>query len=404
MLNFNNLNIFLFILPIYQLLFYVVQLITLKRKIGSSRFPLGFLMLLMLVYLIVNSISYLGYLSVYNYLYIIQIPLLLAIIPTYYLYLGDITNSHTGFFSRMPFVYFLPSVFTLIINAITMAYLNPDETDMFLCPECAVAANDFKVINFTTVIFLMSNVGFIAIQVIITLLNYFKNMQKLINIKKKNSTYLPYFQASWSHIIMLSIISFVVISSIMNLLTPTYNNVLSGIFNLGILVSSGLAGYFSLKQDKMFIEVASIDSVGNNIVNVVNNSNNAIDKSSELVNNEDAKKIIASLQHHLVTDKPYLDRKLGVNELAKALGITKQKLTYVVNVVMETNFYGIINRYRILEAKEMLKNSHTQNYKIDVISQKVGFQSKSSFNACFKKFTGHTPSEFRKANSKLKVH
>ena len=190
----------------------------------------------------------------------------------------------------------------------------------------------------------------------------------------------------------------------MNLLTPTYNNVLSGIFNLGILVSSGLAGYFSLKQDKMFIEVASIDSVGNNIVNVVNNSNNAIDKSSELVNNEDAKKIIASLQHHLVTDKPYLDRKLGVNELAKALGITKQKLTYVVNVVMETNFYGIINRYRILEAKEMLKNSHTQNYKIDVISQKVGFQSKSSFNACFKKFTGHTPSEFRKANSKLKVH
>ncbi|MBC8321787.1 MAG: helix-turn-helix transcriptional regulator [Bacteroidetes bacterium] len=227
-------------------------------------------------------------------------------------------------------------------------------------------------------------------------------MHKLINIRKNNSTYLPYFQPLWSHIIMLSIISFVVISSVMNLSTPTYNNILSAIFNIGILISGGFAGYFSLKQDRLYLEVASMETEEIKVNNSANIVDKVYNKPGEFVSDEEARNIISSLKHHLANDKPYLNRKLGVNELAKKIGITKQKLTYVVNDVMETNFYGIINKYRILEAKEMLKKPHTQNYKIDVISQIVGFQSKSSFNACFKKITGLTPSEFRKNNSKGK--
>jgi len=56
----------------------------------------------------------------------------------------------------------------------------------------------------------------------------------------------------------------------------------------------------------------------------------------------------------------------------------------------------MINKYRVLEAKELLKRPENQNYTIDVISQMAGFKSKSSFNACFKKLTRNTPSEFRK--------
>ena len=65
---------------------------------------------------------------------------------------------------------------------------------------------------------------------------------------------------------------------------------------------------------------------------------------------------------------------------------------------MNTNFYGLINKYRIIEATELLNTDEYFNYKIEAISQMVGFQSKSSFNACFKKIIGETPSEFRKNN------
>ena len=63
---------------------------------------------------------------------------------------------------------------------------------------------------------------------------------------------------------------------------------------------------------------------------------------------------------------------------------------------MDTNFYGLINKHRIIEAKSLLKKPENRAYNIDTIMEMVGFQSKSSFNGCFKKMTGKTPSEFRK--------
>ncbi|NTV84457.1 MAG: AraC family transcriptional regulator, partial [Bacteroidales bacterium] len=61
-------------------------------------------------------------------------------------------------------------------------------------------------------------------------------------------------------------------------------------------------------------------------------------------------------------------------------------------------FYGVINEYRIKEAEELLLKDSLNQMKIEVLGEMVGFQSKSSFNACFKKVTGMTPSEFRMKN------
>jgi len=185
----------------------------------------------------------------------------------------------------------------------------------------------------------------------------------------------------------------------MNLLTPTYNHFLSSVINIGLLISGGLAGYFGLKQDKLYVEVASVNAEGfkiNDVDNVAPKTNDMYNET--IISDEEVLNITSQLQHHLVNDKPYIDKELRVIDLAKRIGTSKQKLTYVINNVMETNFYGIMNKYRVIEAKELLKQPKNKNYNIDVISEMAGFQSKSSFNACFKKVTGQTPSEFRKNN------
>jgi len=71
MLNISTLNIIFFILPVYQLLYYAVQLFTLRKRNNPSRVPLGFLMLLMLLYLVINAITYLAYTDVSKYLSIV---------------------------------------------------------------------------------------------------------------------------------------------------------------------------------------------------------------------------------------------------------------------------------------------------------------------------------------------
>ena len=397
MLNFDNLNIILFILPIYQMMYYAVQLITLRKGSDQSRRPLGFLMLLMVVYLVINATIYLGYYKLFKYSYIAQLPILLAIIPTYYLYLRAILNSSGRMFSKPPVVYYLPSIFILLLNFVAIANMSPDQNDFFLSSGGLLSSNSDNAINFAVLIFLLGNAVFIAAQVIITPFLYFRTMNKLRNTRKNNTTYLPHFQLLWSHIILISVISFVILCSFMNLITPAYNHFLSSLINIGLLISGGLAGYFGLKQDKLYIEVAGVTTEEFKINNVDNATNKSNDEYNEtIISDEEVKDITSQLQHHLVNDKPYKNKEIRVIDLARKIGTSKQKLTYVIKNVMETNFYGIMNKYRVLEAKELLKQPKNKNYNIDVISEMAGFQSKSSFNACFKKVTGQTPSEFRK--------
>ena len=60
------------------------------------------------------------------------------------------------------------------------------------------------------------------------------------------------------------------------------------------------------------------------------------------------------------------------------------------------NFSSFINGYRITKAKKLLVDTANGRYTIEGLAEMPGFKSKSNFNAAFKKFTGQTPSQYRK--------
>ncbi|NMH89074.1 helix-turn-helix domain-containing protein [Flavivirga algicola] len=107
------------------------------------------------------------------------------------------------------------------------------------------------------------------------------------------------------------------------------------------------------------------------------------------------------LEYSLNTDKPYLQPGLTLSVLAEHLGISDRKLSMVINDIMKTSFYDLINKYRIEEAKKKLASSDYDKYSITGIAEICGFNSKSSFYRIFKKETGMTPTQYKNSIDKV---
>lgn len=93
--------------------------------------------------------------------------------------------------------------------------------------------------------------------------------------------------------------------------------------------------------------------------------------------------------------KLYTDSQISVGKLSKLIGEPSYMISQTINEKMEVSFYDWIARYRVEEAKKLLTDPKTEQYTIELIAEKVGYNSKSAFNKVFKKFTGQTPSEFK---------
>lgn len=112
---------------------------------------------------------------------------------------------------------------------------------------------------------------------------------------------------------------------------------------------------------------------------------------------ERSEKYLRKLLDLMETEKPYTDGDLTIQKLAERLMIPAQHLSQTINERLNQSFSELINTYRVEEAKRQLLDSKKKHYSILAIAEEVGFNSKSSFNAVFKKHTSITPSEFRKA-------
>ncbi|MES9825292.1 MAG: helix-turn-helix domain-containing protein [Candidatus Thiodiazotropha endolucinida] len=105
--------------------------------------------------------------------------------------------------------------------------------------------------------------------------------------------------------------------------------------------------------------------------------------------------LFADLQAHMVKQKPYLDSKLNLSQLAAQLNLSTNYLSQIINEQAEQHFFDFVNRYRVDEAKQALTGT-LERGNILTIALDAGFNSKSAFYTAFKLHTGQTPSQYRR--------
>jgi AraC-like DNA-binding protein len=93
--------------------------------------------------------------------------------------------------------------------------------------------------------------------------------------------------------------------------------------------------------------------------------------------------------------QPFRRSELTLQELAAELRITSHNLSQVINTQLGKNFHDFVNGYRVEEVKRRLRDPGSGHLTILTIAFDAGFNTKSTFNAFFRKHTGLTPSQYR---------
>lgn len=189
-----------------------------------------------------------------------------------------------------------------------------------------------------------------------------------------NLNWLRWLLATSLAILVISIVLFLPGRDLNLIPLPVAAAILMGMLSL----QQFLMGYFGLRQTRVFvrhepapgfIRPAPIDAEG-------------------------AAADLASLQDHLCSSRLFLRSRLTLDELAESIGWAPSRISTAIRVA-GGNFFGFINRYRVDEFKSRITKPRYRQASMLRLAYDCGFNSKSAFNAVFRRLTGLTPSQFR---------
>ena len=114
---------------------------------------------------------------------------------------------------------------------------------------------------------------------------------------------------------------------------------------------------------------------------------------------DENRQIFKELNRIVVQDRLYLSPELSREDLAQIVHLNNARFARMIKECTGTNFNGYINELRIDYAIQLLKTH--PHYTIRAIADEAGFNSAPILYSLFKKKTGMTPYEFKKAQESL---
>lgn len=122
--------------------------------------------------------------------------------------------------------------------------------------------------------------------------------------------------------------------------------------------------------------------------------------SEESEEEEQNRRIFQELNQIVVQKQLYLSPELSREDLAQIVHLNHARFARMIRECTGTNFNGYINELRINHAIKLMKEH--PNYTIRAIADESGFNSAPILYTLFKKKTGMTPYEFKKAQETVR--
>lgn len=146
----------------------------------------------------------------------------------------------------------------------------------------------------------------------------------------------------------------------------------------------------ALKHPELFRGINSKLRLTKDILPEVEEKSESANEQNDLISRQ-----ITELKRYMTEKEPFLDPSLTIQELSNQINIPVRDLSILINHHIDQHFFDFVNEYRIQKAMNILKDQSKSQLTVLEILYEVGFNSKSSFNTSFKKYTSLTPTAYR---------
>jgi AraC-like DNA-binding protein len=353
-----------------QALLLALVLLTIKRgNKAANRFLAAFTVAIS-VSVTASILSNIHYFQIHSHLSRINHPFDFLGGPLLFLYIKSLT-SRKFVFERKMLLHFVPAVLVLL-------YLTPFYLQSWEFKHASLPHANWYYVRSALVI---TQFLIYLVLIIVMLVRYSRRVKQ----RSTPAERAVLFQVKF---LVFSFLAFWVLGSVryyIDLRYPAY--MAETVWLLPLAVTGILYGlaYFGLRRSEVLIGI----------------DEHLPEKKYErsTLTPERSERYLKKLQQSMELEKLYTDGDLTIQKLAAKLSIPSQHLSQVVNERLNQNILDFINTHRVEEAKRRLRDPASKHLSILAIAEDVGFNSKSAFNAVFKKHTRLTPSEFRKASN-----
>lgn len=150
-------------------------------------------------------------------------------------------------------------------------------------------------------------------------------------------------------------------------------------------------------KDSPFIPVGDIvpdegPAVHNNPLSIVTNEQDATPDQKEIL--PDLAEWKTAIEQLMLVDKLYENPELTLADVSAQLGTHPKKVSQVINQGFHMNFNDFVNHYRAKAVIQKIEEGEHTVQTLLSIGFECGFNSKSTFNRAFKRYTSLTPKEY----------
>jgi len=294
-------------------------------------------------------------------------PSFLLIAPMLWLYTEELTG-HSVKFTLRSSLHFAPFLF-IILCSISLRTISPDQPIIVFVQEYP----RIPVVFFWIIMIIQFSCYYYFSQRKWSAYQLFMK-QEVSNTEDVNISWVRFFMGIF---LIINIFFLLGLIAVIHMDHMTWLWKIAGIlFSLSIFA----LGYKGILQREVFDTSNYIKSEEPLIIPAIKPDQQQIDK----------------LIIFMTEKKPYLDAELTLSSLAKELDLSRSQLSQLINAGIGENFYDFVNKYRVEEVKKLMADPKMNNFNLLGIALEAGFKSKSSFNLIFKRFTGLTPSEYKR--------